>query len=282
MIDFRGVTKKYGQSVVLKDITMKISEPGIYCLLGRNGAGKMTLLKTIAGYQNATSGSVTVDGRIISAAVLDTGVSYIENSAKQFNLPVQKLIRIAGDVQGNFDYDFALEMMDRFELNGKKKYKQLSLGMKTMVSTIICLGSNNSVILLDEPVLGFDAIMRMEFYNLLSESYRRHSRIILISTHIIEEIADTVQYLIILDKGSIRFFDSLETVGSKAFSISGLKGKVEKVSASLNVIAKDEIGGLVTNYIFDTPPAPSDGIEIRSMSLQDLFIQLVGRKGRER
>ena len=95
---------------------------------------------------------------------MDTGVSYIENSAKQFNLPVQKLIRIAGDVQGNFDYDFVLEMMDRFELNGKKKYKQLSLGMKTMVSTIICLGSNNSVILLDEPVLGFDAIMRMEFY----------------------------------------------------------------------------------------------------------------------
>ena len=162
---------------------------------------------------------------------------------------MQKLIRIAGDVQGNFDYDFALEMMDRFELNGKKKYKQLSLGMKTMVSTIICLGSNNSVILLDEPVLGFDAIMRMEFYNLLSESYRRHPRIILISTHIIEEIADTVQYLIILDKGSIRFFDSLETVGSKAFSISGLKGKVEKVSASLNVIAKDELKAVIRDLL---------------------------------
>ena len=68
--------------------------------------------------------------------------------------------------------------MERFELDGKKKFKQLSLGMKTMVSTMICLASKKEVILLDEPVLGFDAIMRVEFYDMLSESFRKHPRII--------------------------------------------------------------------------------------------------------
>lgn len=80
-------------------------------------------------------------------------------------------------------------MMERFELDGKKKFNHLSLGMKTMVSTIICLASNKSVVLLDEPVLGFDAIMRVEFYDMLIESFRKHPRIIIVSTHIIEEIA---------------------------------------------------------------------------------------------
>ncbi len=132
MIELKQVTKQYGQATVLKNITLSIEEPGIYCLLGRNGAGKTTLLKSIAGYQNITSGSIQVDGKAITTSTLDTGVSYIENFAKHFNLPVQKLLRIASEVNPNYDYDFAAEMMDRFELEGKKKFRHLSLGMKTM------------------------------------------------------------------------------------------------------------------------------------------------------
>lgn len=141
MISLNQVTKQYGPATVLKNITLSIEEPGIYCLLGRNGAGKTTFLKSIAGYQNITNGTIQVDGKTISTAALDTGVSYIENFAKHFNLPVRKLLQIASKVNPNYDYDFASEMMERFELDGTKKFNHLSLGMKTMVSTIICLAS---------------------------------------------------------------------------------------------------------------------------------------------
>ena len=133
-------------------------------------------------------------------------------------------------------------MMDRFELDGKKKFHHLSLGMKTMVSTIICLASNRQVILLDEPVLRFDAIMRMEFYDMLTESFQKHPRIIIVSTHIIEELAKTIQKLIIIDRGRIRFFDTLQSIETKAFRVSGLQ-------------------------------------EIHPMSLQEFFVQMVGHKG---
>lgn len=279
MIQLNRVTKQYGQAAVLKNITLSIDEPGIYCLLGRNGAGKTTLLKSIAGYQNITSGTIQVDGRTITTATLDTGVSYIENFAKHFNLPVRKLLRIAAEVNPNYDYDFASEMMERFELDGKKKFNHLSLGMKTMVSTIICLASNKDVILLDEPVLGFDAIMRVEFYDMLAESFQKHPRIIIVSTHIIEEIAKTIQKLIIIDKGSIRFFDTLQAVETKAFSVSGLQKDVAAATRGLNVIRQDAVGGLVTSYIFDTPPAQTASLEIQPLSLQDFFIQMVGHKG---
>lgn len=210
MIELTNVTKMYHNVSVLKNVSLKIDEPGIYCLLGRNGAGKTTLLKSIAGYQNITEGKIQVDKKVITTSTLDTGVSYIENFAKHFNLPVQKLLQIASNVNPNYDFEFALEMMDRFELDGKKKFNHLSLGMKTMVSSIICLASNKSVILLDEPVLGFDTIMRVEFYEMLTESFKKHPRVIIVSTHIIEEIAKTIQKLIIIDKGCIRFFDTLQ------------------------------------------------------------------------
>lgn len=279
MIELKQVTKQYGQAAVLKNITLSIDEPGIYCLLGRNGAGKTTLLKSVAGYQNITSGTIQVDNKLITTSTLDTGVSYIENFAKHFNLPVWKLLQIASEINPNYDYNFAFEMMERFELDGKKKFNHLSLGMKTMVSTIICLASNKSVVLLDEPVLGFDAIMRVEFYDMLTESFRRHPRIIIVSTHIIEEIAKTIQKLIIIDKGSVRFFDTLQSVETKAFSISGLQKDVEAATQNLNVIGQDTIGGLVTTYIFDNPPEQTASLEIRPLSLQDFFIQMVGHKG---
>ena len=279
MIELKQVTKQYGQATVLKNISLTVDEPGIYCLLGRNGAGKTTLLKSIAGYQNITSGTIQVDGKTITTSTLDTGVSYIENFAKHFNLPVRKLLRIASEVNPNYDYDFASEMMERFELDGKKKFNHLSLGMKTMVSTIICLASNKEVILLDEPVLGFDAIMRVEFYDMLTESFQKHPRIIIVSTHIIEEIAKTIQKLIIIDKGSVRFFDTLQSVETKAFRVSGLQKDVEPATRGLHVIGQDAVGGLVTSYIFDNPPEQAASLEIHPLSLQDFFIQMVGHKG---
>ncbi len=279
MIELKQVTKRYGQAAVLKNITLSIDEPGIYCLLGRNGAGKTTLLKSIAGYQNITDGCIKVDGKEITTSTLDTGVSYIENFAKHFNLPVRKLLKIASEVNPDYDYDFASEMMERFELDGKKKFNHLSLGMKTMVSTIICLASSKAVILLDEPVLGFDAIMRVEFYGMLTESFKKHPRIIIVSTHIIEEIAKTIEKLIIIDRGSIRFFDTLQSVEAKAFSVSGLQRDVEAATRGLNVIGQSTVGGLVTCCIFDAPPQESASIEVRALSLQDFFIQMVGHKG---
>lgn len=279
MTEMVGVTKRYRQTPVLRSISMTIDAPGIYCLLGRNGAGKTTWLKSIAGYQNISEGKIFVDGKAVSTAALDTGVSYIENFAKHFNLPVRRLLRIAGELNPEFDFDFAFEMMDRFELDGKKKFNHLSLGMKTMVSTIVCLSSNKRVILLDEPILGFDAIMRVEFYDMLAESFRRHPRIILVSTHIIEEIAKTIQKLIIIDRGSIRFFDTLQAVEEKAWSVSGLKRDVDAATQGLRVIGEENVGGLVTRYIFDAPPQAESSLETAPLSLQDFFIQMVGHKG---
>lgn len=279
MLELKQVTKNYGHVPVLRDISLSLTEPGIYCLLGRNGAGKTTLLRSIAGYLPVTGGSITIDKEAVSPAALEMKASYIENFAMHFNLPVRRLLNLAGQLNPEYDQDFALGMMDRFELDGRKKFKHLSLGMKTMLSTIICLASNKSVVLLDEPVLGFDALMRVEFYEMLTESYRKHPRIIIVSTHIIEEIARTIDKLIIIDRGRLVFFDTLEAVEKKAFSVSGLRKDVEKAVDGLNIIGWDGTGGLATAFVYDQNPGFSSSLEVEPLSLQDFFIQLVGHKG---
>ncbi len=279
MLELKQVAKSYGQASVLRNISLTLTEPGIYCLLGRNGAGKTTLLRSIAGYQAITSGSITIDGEPVSPTSLEMKASYIENFAQHFNLPVRRLLDLAGQLNPEYDQDSALEMMDRFELDGKKKFKHLSLGMKTMLSTIICLASNKSVVLLDEPVLGFDALMRVEFYEMLTESYRKHPRIIIVSTHIIEEIAKTIDKLIIIDRGRLMFFDTLEAVEEKAFSVSGLRKDVEAAVGKLNVMGWDAAGGLATAFVYDQKPDFPSSLEVEPLSLQDFFIQIVGHKG---
>lgn len=279
MLELKLVEKSYGHASVLRNISLSLTEPGIYCLLGRNGAGKTTLLRSIAGYQAITSGSITIDGEPVSPTSLEMKASYIENFAQHFNLPVRRLLDLAGQLNPEYDQDSALEMMDRFELDGKKKFKHLSLGMKTMLSTIICLASNKSVVLLDEPVLGFDTLMRVEFYEMLTESYRKHPRIIIVSTHIIEEIAKTIDKLIIIDRGRLMFFDTLEAVEEKAFSVSGLRKDVEEAVGKLNVMGWDVAGGLATAFVYDQKPDFPASLEVGPLSLQDFFIQIVGHKG---
>ncbi len=279
MIELNNVTKKYKNFNALKNINLKLDDYGIYCLLGRNGAGKTTLLKSIAGYQNITNGEILIDNKKISTSSMETGVSYIQNFAKHFNLSVESLIKTAYNLQPDFDYEFALEMIERFNLDKSKKFKKLSLGMKTMISTIICLSSTKKVILLDEPVLGFDAIMRSEFYELLLESFERHPRIIIVSTHIIDEISKTVQKLIIIDNGMIKFYDSIDIIDEKAYSVTGLKSEVDKITQSLNVIGETLAGNFSTKYILDERILHSQNVTIQSISLQDFFINIVGKKG---
>ena len=114
MIELLNVTKRYGDTSVLKKVNLKIDEHGIYCLFGRNGAGKTTLLKSIAGYQHITEGKISVDGKTVSTAAMDTGVSCIENFAQHFNLSVGKLLNILARVNPDYDREFAASMMGRF------------------------------------------------------------------------------------------------------------------------------------------------------------------------
>lgn len=281
MIEFTSVTKRYGSMTALDRIDLSIADSGIYCLLGRNGAGKTTLMKLLAGRIAATDGKIIVDGKSVSPSHMPECVNYIESGAVQFNMRVAELIDTATDLQDGFDRDFAREMAMRFELDTEKKYKQLSFGMKTMLTTIMAMANNSKIILLDEPTLGFDAIMRDQFNTLLLESYAAHPRVIIVSTHLIDEIAKVTERLIIINNGRILLETGIEDIDENAYTLTGASKVVLPLLNGLNCIGKTTFGSITAAHIYDDRIIPPDGVTIERLSLQDFFINIVGGKNND-
>ena len=276
MIEFTRVTKQYGVATALDAIDLTLADSGIYCLLGRNGAGKTTFLKLLAGHIAATRGRIMVDNWRVSPSHMPANVAFIQNDAVQFNLTVRDLIATAADLQSEFDQDFAQEMVRHFHLDPAKRYKQLSFGMKTMLTTIIILSNNGDVVLLDEPTLGFDAIMRDQFNTLLLESYQAHPRIIIVSTHQIDEIAKVAQQLVVIDRGKIVLHSAVDEIDERAYTISGATTVVEPLLCDLTVLSRMNAGALMSAAVFDHRITVPEGVHIDRLGLQDFFIKLVG------
>lgn len=276
MIKFVDVSKQYRETLALDKINLEIKDNGIYCLLGRNGAGKTTMLKCLAGHINATSGEIYVNNSRVNTLSMPPNLNFIEAQGKLFNFKIKDLIRYSANLSDNFDSKFAESIVAKFKLNTKKRYRQLSFGMKTMVSTMLSLASNSDIIILDEPVLGLDAIMRDNFYTLLQESLGEKPRIIIVSTHLIDEIAKVTENTIIIDNGKILDYFSVSELDEKGYAITGMIADVEKAIKGLRVISKKEIGGLMTASIFDKRIAVPKGCTIQAIGLQDYFIALVG------
>lgn len=276
MIKLTDVSKYYGKTTALSGITMSLDDTGIYCLLGRNGAGKTTLMKLIAGHLDASAGSIVVDGKKADMLHMPDSTHFIESGAAQFNMRLRKLFKTAAELNPEFDYDFALELGAKFKLNLDKRYKQLSFGMKVMANTILAMASNKKVLLLDEPTLGFDAVMRKTFYNLLQESVAERPKTVIISTHLIDEVATVAQKLLIIDNGNLLLSADMNDIDERAYSVTGPAPAVEEAVKGLHVIGETRAGGFVSKYVFDRRIEPGEQYTITALGLQDFFVSLVG------
>jgi len=276
MVEFKTVTKRYGKAAAIDRITLEMPEHGIYCLLGRNGAGKTTFMKMLAGHIAVSDGEITINKKTVSTSNMPDCVNYIESGSVQFNMRVSRLIDTANELQDGFDKPFALEMAERFELDLRKHYNKLSLGMKTMLTTIITLANNSKVILLDEPVLGFDAIMRDQFNTLLLTSYQANPRLIVVSTHLIDEIAKVTERLIIIDKGHVLMEAGIDEIDEKAYTLAGSSADVLPLLDGINCIGKTTEGGIVAAHIYGERINPPSDVTVTRLSLQDFFINIVG------
>ena len=278
MIELKAVTKRYKHTMAMDSFSLTIPDTGVYCLLGRNGAGKTTFMKLLAGYISANSGTITIDGTTVSPGRMPDCVSYLESGGTQFNMRVSELIDTACRLQTNFDRDFAQEMTKRFELNPKKRFRQLSLGMRTMLTTIMSLANNSTVILLDEPSLGLDPISRDRFNTMLLESYSAHPRVIIVSTHDIDDIAQVTESLLIMDKGKLLVQAEIDDIDEKAYTLSGPTPEVLPLAKGLNCLATTQTAGLMAAHIFDHRITVPQGVSIDRLGLKDFFINLVGRE----
>lgn len=277
-IVIENLSKDFGKVKALKNVSLELKENKIYGLLGRNGAGKSTLLNIMTNKLFPETGAVYVDNEKVTEndAALSKIYCMTEKNLYLDGIRVKEVFRWTKEFYKDFDVEYANVLAQKFGLNLKKRVKELSTGYSSIFKIIIALACNAPIILLDEPVLGLDANHRDLFYKELLANYIERPRTIVISTHLIEEVSDIIEEVVIIKNGELIINDNKDSILAKGYSVSGVAGKVDNYIQDKQVIGIDTLGGLKTAYVIghlDRTSVPND-LEISKLDLQKLFIQL--------
>ena len=191
-------------------------------------------------------------------------------------MKVRDVIRWMAAAYPSFDKEQCLNYAKQFELDLKKNNLKLSTGYKSVLRVVLALSVHTPLLLLDEPTLGMDAFHRELFYKLLIQSYSESPSCILLSTHLIGEVEGLLEHVLIIDHGKLLVDDSAEHLLNQGYCVSGRIGEVDDYCAGRHVIGTDVIGGLKTAAILGERGDLPSTLEVTGLSLQQLFVQLVG------
>ncbi len=279
-----GVSKTFDKTIAVNNISLELEENRIYGLIGRNGAGKTTLLKLLANQLEPTRGVIRKGKEALKDNdSLSQEVCLARETINMLgirNLSVKKIFQIASDVYPYWDNEYCQDLIKLFSLDIGQKHIKLSRGMQTMVGIIIGLASRAPLTLFDEPYVGLDPVARELFYESLLTDYEKNKRTIIISSHLMSELENLFERIIIIDQGSILLNEEMEAVHEKAKVISGDKAYVEKILKDKKVIYRQEIGRLANYTVFDSfteeelREFKDLNINYSSINLQKLFINL--------
>lgn len=286
VVEFNKITKSYGNVTAVNDISFSLEANKIYGLLGRNGAGKTTIMHMITAQLFATSGNLKVFGEhpYENNRVL-TQICFIKESQKYPDtFRIIDVLEVSAALFSNWDRDFAFSLINDFNLPLRRRLKKLSRGMLSAVGIVIGLASRAPLTIFDEPYLGLDAVSRSLFYNRLIEDYSEHPRTVVLSTHLIDEVSQLLEHVLVIDNGRLLINEDAEALRGQAVTIVGPSSKVEDFISGRNVISREPFGSLVSATVMghleqkDRLHAEMLGLEIAPVSLQQLIIHLTNGK----
>lgn len=220
VIETKNLTKQYGTQTSVSDLNIHVKKGRIYGLLGRNGAGKTTTMKMLLGLTAPTSGEVEILGKNIrtnSKQVLPHIGSLIEAPGFYPNLTGTENLRIFAELRNIKNANAikgALELVG-LPYRDKKLFSQYSLGMKQRLAIALAVMHNPSILILDEPINGLDPIGIAEVRSFIRELCDAQGKTILISSHILSEIALLADDIGIIDHGVLLVEESLTELENK-------------------------------------------------------------------
>ena len=291
-IELKKVSKRFGQTQALDEVSLTFGGQKIYGLLGNNGAGKSTMLNIITGRYLADSGEVTMSGRPTLDDDSALGQIYLLSEKNYYpeSMKVKEAIRWAAIFYPNFDMGLAGQLAERFGLPLKKKITALSTGYASIFKIVMGFSAGTPFLLLDEPVLGLDAGHRDLFYKLLIERYSESPATIVISTHLIAEVAGLIEHCVIIKNGRIVKDAPTQDLLEAGYTLSGPASLLDGYIRGKQVLSQNSLGGLKTASLSGKPPSQSElpqGLEVGKLNLQEYFIELMrdstpgGQPGRE-
>ncbi|HBN1265334.1 TPA: ATP-binding cassette domain-containing protein [Enterococcus faecium] len=288
-----GITKKYGAAKALDKVSIEIKRGMIYGLIGENGAGKSTFMRTIMGLISIDEGSIELFGTTdLQAARRRMGQS-IETPALYPELIARDNLRIQAANGGVSDREIEdlLKMM-RLENTGKKKAKNFSLGMRQRLAIANALITNPEFLILDEPTNGMDPAGMAEMREIIQRLVKERGITVLLSSHLLDELSQIATHYGILHEGHLikelskeelaqesRQFIKIDTSATEqAVTVLDSLGYRDYFVQSSRVIQLfegiDQVAAI--NQALVEAKVPVDGIHLVGQKLEDYFLQLTG------
>jgi ABC-2 type transport system ATP-binding protein len=283
-IALQDLTVRYGRRLALDQVTLEVPEGSVYALLGRNGAGKSSLVRCLLGEQKASSGGARLLGhdawRERARALVEVGVVPEEPNAPP-GMTARQLSRFCSRLYPRWDAAGVEARLERFGVPPDTAFAKLSKGQKGQVSMALALASSPRLLVLDDPTLGLDAVARKALFEELIGELADRGTTVFITTHDlagVERIADRVG---ILRAGRLVLDEEMETLKHRFRRISFPRSQ-EAAVARLEALAPVavasrgwEVEAVISNYDEERMPAADDP-EVTALTLEEIFIALTG------
>ena len=293
VIAARGLRKGYGwrRTPVVKDVSLHVERGAIYALLGRNGTGKTTLLRTLLGIYRRDGGDVRLFGRDPErhAAAVLSRVGYVTDT-----LPVYDTMRVAEYLQlmrasfPNWDDALAYELLGRYRLQLDSRIRTLSRGMRTELGLLGALAHRPELLVLDDPTLGLDAVVLDDFFTTLAETTRRDGTTVLIASHNIAEVEGVATHVALFSDGRITVADRLDSLRTRTREVR--LTFAEDVPDALRTIQEltilRTVGRHATAVVLDESSGALERVkdlhptemEVRELTLKEIFVNFMRQR----
>ncbi len=283
-IALEGLTVRYGPRLALDRVSLTVPEGSVYALLGRNGAGKSSLVRCLLGEQKASDGRALLLGRDVwheRAAILsEVGVVPEEPDAPPA-MTARQLSRFCSKLYPRWDAAGVEARLQRFGVPADIPFGKLSKGQKGQVLMALALAPSPRLLVLDDPTLGLDAVARKAVFEELIGDLADHGTTVFITTHDlagVERIADRVG---ILRAGKLVLDEEMEALKARFRRVSFPRSREAAVGrltalAPVAVASRGwEVDAVVSRYAEEHLPV-EDGPEVSSLTLEEIFIALTG------
>lgn len=269
-----GLTKTYGQTKALDNISFSLDSGKIIGLIGPNGAGKTTVL-------NALLGLISIDGDLQVMGLdprkersqLMQNICFIADVAVLPRwLKVKQAVDFVAGVHPRFNKEKALAFLSDTKVDLNQKVKELSKGMIVQLHLALVMSIDANLLVLDEPTLGLDILYRKSFYDHLLNDYFDNERTILITTHQVEEVESILTDLIFIKDGNIILNSSMEELNTRFVELAVTKDNLDRAKALGPIYEREVLGRHV--LLFDNKDINQlqQLGELHAPSVADLFV----------
>ena len=286
-ISIDGLTKRYGQTVAVDNMSLAIPKGSIFGLLGTNGAGKTTTFKCMLGLATPSAGTIAFEGGPLVPELFGR-MSYVPERCALYewmtgaeHLELQRLSF------RRYDAKRADELMDRFLLDRKKKIEKYSKGQQTAMAIVLAFSTRPEILVLDEPSAGLDPVHQRHVLDLLIDAAAGGATVVF-SSHQIGQVERAADRVAIMHRGTLRLTGEVEqlkadvkvveaTFDSDAPSLNGLQsdpriGYVQRAGKLLRVYVRGS-GDEITQVIAAKGPR---SLRVVDQNLEDIFLSTVG------